>query len=267
MMTELTPPPRHSVETYAAVRETARRFAIDRVRPRAVDLDRDETFPHDLYREMGRLGLFGIAVSAELGGAGLDVYAYALIMEELSRGYASIADQCGLVELIGTLLSVHGSQCQSATYLAPILSSERLVAYCITESDAGSDVSALKTTARSDGDGWRLTGEKLWIHNAPVADTAFVLARTDPDAGHRGMRIFIVDLTSEGVRRGPKEHKMGQCASQVGALAFDNVRLPSNALLGARNRGFHIMRIPTKSAGYSDRSRPPVPIEVGHPFR
>ena len=241
MMPELTPPPRQSAETYVAVRETARRFAADRVRPRAVDLDRDEAFPHDLYKEMGRLGLLGIAVSAELGGAGLDVFAFALVMEELSRGYASIADQCGLVELIGTLLSVHGSKSQCAAYLAPILSSERLVAYCITESEAGSDVSALKTTARPDGDGWRLTGEKLWIHNAPVAGTAFVLARTDPDAGHRGMSIFIVDLTSEGVRRGPKEHKMGQRASQVGALAFDDVRLPANALLGARNRGFHIM--------------------------
>jgi alkylation response protein AidB-like acyl-CoA dehydrogenase len=241
LMTKLTPAPKHPPEIYAAICDTARRFVDARVRPRAAALDRDETFPHDLYQEMGRLGLLGITVPVERGGAGLDVLAYALVMEELSLGYASVADQCGLVELIGTLLTRHGNEAQCAEHLPGALSSGRLVAYAITESEAGSDVSGIKTLARPDGDGWRLTGEKLWIHNAPMADTAFVLARTDPDAGHRGMSIFITDLTSEGVRRGPREHKMGQRASQVGSLAFDNVRLPANALLGARNRGFHIM--------------------------
>ncbi len=240
-MSELTPTPEQPPEIYVAIRDTARRFAETQVRPRAADLDCDETFPHDLYKEMGKLGLLGITVPAEQGGAGFDVYAYALVMEELSRGYASVADQCGLVELIGTLLTVQGTDEQRAAYLPGALSAERPVAYCITEAAAGTDVSGIKTTALPDGDGWRLNGEKLWIHNAPVADTAYVLARTDPEAGHRGMSIFIVDLHANGVRRGPKEHKMGQRASQVGGLAFDNVKLPANALLGARNRGFHIM--------------------------
>jgi len=240
-MNALTPPQKHTPEIYEAIRDTARRFAQERVRPRAAALDGDETFPHDLYKEMGQLGLLGITVPAELGGAGLDVYAYALVMEELSRGYASVADQCGLVELIGTLLTTHGTPSQQATYLPGVLSSDRLAAYCITEAEAGSDVSGIKTTAMREGDGWRLTGEKLWIHNAPVADTAFVLVRTELRAGHRGMSIFIVDLHAEGVRRGPKEHKMGQRASQVGGLAFDNVRLPADALLGPLNRGFHMM--------------------------
>jgi alkylation response protein AidB-like acyl-CoA dehydrogenase len=240
-MNDLTPAPLHSPETYVAIRDTARGFANTQVRPRAADLDRDETFPHDLYKQMGGLGLLGITVPAEMGGAGLDVFAYALVMEELSRGYASVADQCGLVELIGTLLTAHGTDGQRAAHLAGALSAERPVAYCITEAEAGTDVSGIKTTATPDGDGWRLTGEKLWIHNAPVAGTAYVLARTDPEAGHRGMSIFIIDLNAEGVRRGPKEHKMGQRASQVGGLAFDNVKVPASALLGARNRGFHIM--------------------------
>ena len=240
-MSELTPTPKQPPEIYLAIRDTARRFAESHVKPRAADLDRDETFPHDIYKDMGKLGLLGITVPAEMGGADLDVYAYALVMEELSRGYASVADQCGLVELIGTLLTNHGTDEQRATHLAGALSAQRPVAYCITEAEAGTDVSGIKTTAAPDGDGWRLTGEKLWIHNAPVADTAYVLARTNPEAGHRGMSIFIVDLTSEGVRRGPKEHKMGQRASQVGGLAFDHVKLPVNALLGAKNRGFHIM--------------------------
>jgi alkylation response protein AidB-like acyl-CoA dehydrogenase len=162
-------------------------------------------------------------------------------MEELSRGYASVADQCGLVELIGTLLSVHGSEKQRELYLGDVLTARRRVAYCITEAEAGTDVSGIKTTARRDGAGWRLSGTKMWIHNAPVADFAYVLARTDPAAGNRGMSIFIVDLTAKGVARGKKEKKMGQRASPVGALHFDEVALGEDALLGQLNRGFHIM--------------------------
>jgi alkylation response protein AidB-like acyl-CoA dehydrogenase len=115
------------------------------------------------------------------------------------------------------------------------------VAYCITEPEAGTDVSGIRTEARRDGDGWVLNGGKIWIHNAPVADLAFVLARTDKAAGHRGMSIFVVDLHAQGVSRGPKEHKMGQRASQVGALTFEDVRLPSDALLGQEGRGFNMI--------------------------
>ncbi len=190
---------------------------------------------------MAGLGLFGITVPAESGGAGLDVLSYAIVMEELSRAYSSVADQCGLVELIGTLLTVHGTAMQQAEWLAPVLTFRKRVAYCITEAEAGTDVSGIKTTARRDGDGWVLSGSKIWIHNAPVADVGFVLARTNPEAGHRGMSIFIVDLNVQGVSRGKKEHKMGQRASPVGALHFDSVKLPENALLGEENRGFHIM--------------------------
>jgi alkylation response protein AidB-like acyl-CoA dehydrogenase len=115
------------------------------------------------------------------------------------------------------------------------------VAYCITEPEAGTDVSGIRTTAEKDGNGWRLNGGKIWIHNAPVADYGFVLARTDKEAGNRGMSIFIVDLHAKGVERGPKEHKMGQRASQVGALSFNDVSLGPDALLGDLGRGFHMM--------------------------
>src|SRR5690606_42018250 len=104
-----------------------------------------------------------------------------------------------------------------------------------------SDVYGIRRTAQRSGSGCSLNGTKLWIHNAPVADPAFVLARTDPSAGKRGMSIFIVDCSAEGVSRGVKEHKMGQRASQVGALFFDDVELPEDALLGAEGRGFHVM--------------------------
>ncbi|MBL8571381.1 MAG: acyl-CoA dehydrogenase family protein [Phreatobacter sp.] len=228
-------------ETHQEIRNAARRFATEVVRPRAEALDRDEAFPADIYRQMGELGLFGITTPAELGGAGLDVLAYALVMEELSRGYASVADQCGLYELIATLLSVHGTPAQQERYLGPLLRAGFRPAYCITEAEAGSDVSGIRTTAERTATGWKLTGSKLWIHNAPVADIGFVLARTDKAAGKRGMSIFIVPLDLPGVSRGAKEHKMGQRASQVGALAFDGVELPADALLGQEGRGFHIM--------------------------
>ncbi|MDJ0639171.1 MAG: acyl-CoA dehydrogenase family protein [Paracoccaceae bacterium] len=228
-------------ETHIQVRDMARDFANGAIRPVVEDLDRDENFPAELYAEMGTLGLFGIGVPEDMGGPGFDTLAYALVMEELSRGYASVADQCGLIELISTLLVRHGSEAQRSRWLADVMSAKTKVAYCITEPEAGTDVSGIRTTAARDGDGWVLNGGKIWIHNAPVADLAFVLARTDPDAGHRGMSIFAVDLHAEGVERGPKEHKMGQRASQVGALNFSDVRLPADALLGEEGRGFHIM--------------------------
>jgi alkylation response protein AidB-like acyl-CoA dehydrogenase len=228
-------------DTHKEIRQTARRFAENVIRPQAEALDRDETFPHEIYQAMGKLGLFGITTPAELGGAGLDTLCYALVMEELSRGYASVADQCGLYELIGTLLSVHGTPQQQSQWIKRLLSAELRPAYCITEAEAGTDVSGIRTTAERTATGWRLNGSKLWIHNAPVADLGFVLARTDKAAGKRGMSIFIVEFDSPGVSRGPKEHKMGQRASQVGALHFENVELTADALLGAEGRGFPIM--------------------------
>ncbi|CAH2400981.1 acyl-CoA dehydrogenase family protein [Mesorhizobium escarrei] len=227
--------------THEQVRDMARQFAEDVIRPQAEALDREERFPAELYLQMGELGLFGIGVPEEEGGPGFDTLAYALVMEELSKGYASVADQCGLVELVSSLLVRHGTASQKAHWLKPLLSAEKKGAYCITEPEAGTDVSGIRTTADRDGSGWRLNGGKIWIHNAPVADVGFVLARTDKAAGHKGMSIFIVDLTSKGVERGPKEHKMGQRASQVGTLNFTDVALPSEALLGEEGRGFHMM--------------------------
>lgn len=228
-------------ETQAQARDMARQFAQNVIRPEAEALDRDERFPAEIYAQMGELGLFGIGVPEEMGGPGFDTVTYALVMEELSRGYASVADQCGLVELISTLLVRHGTDGQRETWLGPAMRAEKRVAYCITEPEAGTDVSGIRTTAVRDGEGWVLNGGKIWIHNAPVADVGFVLARTDREAGHRGMSIFIVDLQAPGVERGPKEHKMGQRASQVGALNFSDVRLGPGSLLGQEGRGFHMM--------------------------
>jgi hypothetical protein len=228
-------------DMHQQVRDMARQFANEVVRPQAEALDHEERFPAEIFDQMGELGLFGIGVPEEMGGPGFDTLTYALVMEELSRGYASVADQCGLVELLSTLLVKNGDAGQRDRWLPGLLSGKLRGAYCLTEAEAGTDVSGIRSCAVRDGAGWVLNGSKIWIHNAPVADVGFVLARTDPEAGHRGMSIFIVDLHAEGVSRGPKEHKMGQRASQVGALNFDDVRLPAEALLGTEGRGFHMM--------------------------
>ena len=228
-------------ETHLALREAARRFAEAEVAPIAAALDEAEEYPAELYRRLAAAGLFGITVPEALGGAGADALAYALVMEELGRGYASVADQVGLVELLGTLLTQHGTSAQQDRYLRPLLRAECRCAYALTEAEAGSDLAGLRSTAGREGDSWVLNGAKLWIHNAPVADFAAVLARTDPAAGHRGMSIFLVDLDAPGVSRGRKEHKMGQRASPVGGLTFEDVRLPAAARLGPEGRGFHMM--------------------------
>ena len=233
--------PKNSVDTYEQIRDMVSAFAREEIRPQAERLDRDSEFPADLFRKMAGLGLFGITTPEAYGGAGVDCYAYAVVMEELSRGYSAVADQCGLVELICTLLSEYGTDAQKDHYLRDITAFNTRVAYCLTEAEAGSDLSGIKTTAVKTGSGWSLSGSKLWINNAPFADIGIVLARTDPGRGHRGMSVFIVDLHSSGVTRGSREHKMGQRASQVGALFFDAVRLPEEALLGELNRGFYMI--------------------------
>jgi len=160
------PIPRNDQETYVQIEDATRRFADEVIRPQAEALDHEERFPADIYAQMGELGLFGITVAEEYGGAGLDAYAYSIVMEELSRGYASVADQCGVVELIGTLLTRYGSDAQKRAWLPDVVTARKLVAYCITEAEAGSDVSGIRTTARRNGDGWVLNGSKIWIHNA-----------------------------------------------------------------------------------------------------
>jgi alkylation response protein AidB-like acyl-CoA dehydrogenase len=219
--------------------EMVRSFTAAHVRPAAGDLDATERFPAEIYARMGELGLFGITVPEADGGAGGSVADYVTVMEELSYGYASVADQCGLVELVASLLARFGTTQQKNKYLPGLLAGTTRCAYALTEPDAGSDLGALSTTARRDGDGWLLTGEKIFIHNAPVADFAMVLAVTDPSKRKRGgMSMFLVDTALPGVRRAYHEKKMGQRASQVGGFVFEDVRLPADALLGGEGQGF-----------------------------
>ena len=222
------------------VRDMARDFADQVIRPAAEALDRDERFPAEIYDQMARLGLFGIGVPEAMGGPGFDTLTYA---RGDGRAVARLCQRGRSMRACGADLDAAGAPrigAQRAS-LPDILAMKTKVAYCITEAEAGTDVSGIRTTAVRDGDGWVLNGGKIWIHNAPVADLGFVLARTDKAAGNRGMSIFIVDLHASGVERGPKEHKMGQRASQVGALSFLGCAAGADALLGDEGRGFHMM--------------------------
>lgn len=230
-------------EEHRMIRTSAARFADEVVAPRAVDLDAREAFAEDIYRAMAQQGLLGICINLEYGGAGGDALAYALVMEELARGYSSIADQCGLVELVATLLQQHGTEDQKRRYLKPLLRAELKCAFAVTESEAGSDLAGLKTRAERTAQGWRLKGCKMWIHNGPICDFAVVLARSSEGSAGKSMSTFIVERGAPGFSSGAKEHKMGQRASQLSALYFDEVALPAGAILGAEGAGFpNIMR-------------------------
>jgi alkylation response protein AidB-like acyl-CoA dehydrogenase len=220
--------------------DTVRSFVANEIKPKVVDLDATERFPEEIYRQLGALGLFGVTLPVDHYGAGGSVRDYIAVMEELAYGYASIADQAGLVELLGSLISKFGSAEQRDRYLPGLLAGTTYGAYALTEPNAGSDLGGVATTAvRVDG-GWRLTGEKIYIHNAPVAHFALVLAVTDRSKRKRGgMSMFLVDIDdTPGATRAYHEHKMGQRASQVGGFVFEDAFVPDGAVLGAEGTGF-----------------------------
>ncbi len=225
-------------EEHHLIRNAAAKFADEVVAPRAAELDEREAFCEETYRALADNGFLGIGIAEVYGGVGADSLSYALVMEELSRGYSSIADQCGLVELVATLLERFGTADQKERYLRPLLRAHRKCAFAITESEAGSDVAGIRTFAEPVGAEWRLNGAKMWIHNGPICDFALVLARTDRGMGTRGMSIFVVDADAKGFSCGRKEKKMGQRASQLSSLHFDNIHLSDAALLGEQGMGF-----------------------------
>ena len=228
-------------ERHEMIRATARAFAENEIRPVAALHDAEETFPLEIYHKAAKTGLFGVSIPEEEGGVGADVLAYAIVMEEISCGYAAVADELGNVEMVGSLLAKHGTAEQKERYLKPLLAGEAICAFAITEAEAGSDVSGIRTTATRDGSDWVIDGEKLWIHNAPNFDFGVVLVRTNKEAGNRGMSTFLIERSMPGVSSGRREKKMGQRAAQIGPIAFDGLRLPHSALLGTENRGFHQM--------------------------
>lgn len=231
-----------------ALRKKAREFALHEIRPAVKSLDETSAFPEEIYRKLAEHGLLGITIPEEWGGAGADTQSYALIIEELSYGYASIADLCGLVELIATLLLKLGTEEQKRHYLAPLIRADLKCSFALTEPDAGSDLASLSSLALKSAGGYILNGSKTFIHNGPVCDFALVLARSQEDGDkHRSMSIFIVDSDLPGFSRGKKENKLGQRASQLSSLYFKDCLLSSDALLGNEGDGFKNMMIVLES--------------------
>ena len=182
------------------LRETVHGFAADRIAPRAGDIDAGNEFPRDLWPELGELGLLGITVEEELGGAGLGYLAHVVAMEEISRASASIGLSYGAhSNLCVNQLRRWGSDDQKARYLPGLISGEHLGALAMSEAGAGSDVMGMRTTAVQDGNDFILNGSKMWITNAPQADTFIVYAITDPDGGSRKLSAFIVERGTSGL--------------------------------------------------------------------
>jgi butyryl-CoA dehydrogenase len=228
-------------EEQQLLRETVRRFAAEVVAPRAKEIDESGEFPLEFFRAAGELGLAGVYVPEEYGGAGMDMTAYCVAIEEISRVCAS----SGVIlsvnnSLVCDPLLRYGSEEQKREVLAPLAAGARLGCFALTEPEAGSDAAALRTTARREGDDYVLDGSKVFITNGTHADVALVFATVDPEKGHRGITCFIVDAETPGYRRGHHEYKLGVQASGTTQLFFEGLRVPASRRLGAEAEGFKI---------------------------
>ena len=223
------------------IQETVRDFVDERVLPVAVENDIHHKLDMSLIEGMAELGILGIVIPEEYGGAGLDYVSEALACEEIERGEAAFRTLISVhVGLNSSSLLRYGSEDLKQRYLVPQAKGEKLGCFGLTEPGAGSDVAAMRTSARREGDTWVLNGQKNWISYASVADHQLVVAKTDPSAGHKGMSAFIVERTWPGVTTADTEHKLGVWAGSTGELFFENVEIPAENLLGEEGQGFEI---------------------------
>jgi butyryl-CoA dehydrogenase len=227
-------------EDQQLLREQVRRFAEERIRPGTAERDRERRFPHEIVREMGELGLLGMLVAEEHGGAGADVPTYAIAVEELARVCPATAVTMSVSNSVCCWpIGRFGSAALRARVL-PELAAGALGAFGLTEPEAGSDPASLKTTARREADAWVLDGEKTWITNAGLARFYVVFARTDPAAGKRGISAFVVPGDAPGFTVGEPEHKLGLRASRTAPIYFTACRVPADHLLGGEGEGLKI---------------------------
>jgi butyryl-CoA dehydrogenase len=223
------------------VQETARAFARDEVLPRAAEMDRAHRHPSELVARMAELGLLGVAVPEEWGGAGLDNVSYILAMEEVSRACASTGVIMSVNNsLVCDPLVKFGSDEQKREFLRPLATGKKLGCFALSEPEAGSDAAAQKTTARRDGDSWVINGIKNWITNGPVANTCILFTMSDPAKGVKGITAFILPMDAPGVKCGPPDKKMGIRASQSCQIFLDDVRLGDGHRLGEVGGGFKV---------------------------
>ena len=229
-------------ETVDILRQTVRDFAVSEIAPRAAEIDRSNEFPRDLWPTLGRLGLLGITVEEEWGGAGMGYLAHVVAMEELSRASASVALSYGAhSNLCVNQIRRHGTADQKRAYLPRLISGEHVGALAMSEAGSGSDVVSLRLKAERRGDRYVLDGTKMWITNGPDADVLVVYAKTDADAGGRGITAFIVERGFSGFRASPKLDKLGMRGSNTSELVFSACEVPVANVLGAEGGGVEVL--------------------------
>lgn len=228
-------------EEQRMIRDMARDFARERLAPNAAEWDRESIFPSDELKELGALGLFGMTIPEEWGGAGTDYISFALAIEEIAAGDGACSTILSVNNSVvcGPLLK-YGSDYLKETYLKPLASGEMLGCFCLTEPQAGSDAAALKMRAVRDGDAYVLNGTKQFITSGQHAQVAIVFAVTDPAAGKRGISAFAVPTDNPGYKVANIEHKMGQHASDTAQIFFDDCRIPADHLIGKEGEGYKI---------------------------
>ncbi|ADD05870.1 acyl-CoA dehydrogenase [Natrialba magadii ATCC 43099] len=222
------------------IREMVSEFVDEEIVPVADEIDHEDEFPQDLVDEMADLGLMGMPFPEEYGGAGLDYHSYAIGLEEISRGSGGLGTVVAAhTSLAGNMLYEFGDDAQLEEYLTPLAAGEDIGAFALSEAGAGSDVPAMETTAEKDGDEYVLNGGKLWISNGSVSDTVTVFAKTDADAGNKGISSFVVrPEEDDGFIVENTEEKLGDKGCPTAELRFDDLRIPENRLLGAEGDGF-----------------------------
>ncbi|WP_276281698.1 acyl-CoA dehydrogenase [Halorussus caseinilyticus] len=222
------------------IRDMVAEFADEEIKPRADEIDETDEFPQDLVDEMAELGLMGMPFPEEYGGAGLDYHSYAIGLEEISRGSGGLGTVVAAhTSLAGNMLYEFGDENQKQEYLTPLNQGEDIGAFALSEAGAGSDVPAMDTTAEKDGDEYVVNGGKLWISNGSVADTVTLFAKTDPEAGNKGISSFVVrPEEDDGFHVEGTEDKLGDKGCPTAELRFDDMRIPEDRRLGEEGRGF-----------------------------
>ena len=232
----------HLGETVDMLRETVREFAAAEIAPRAAEIDRSNQFPPDLWRKLGDLGLLGITVEESFGGSAMGYLAHIVAMEEISRASASVGLSYGAhSNLCVNQIHRNGTEAQKQRYLPRLVSGEHVGALAMSEPGAGSDVVSMRLAARRDGDRYVLNGSKMWITNGPDADTLVVYARTDRDAGPRGITAFIVEKGMKGFSTAQKLDKLGMRGSNTCELVFEDCAVPAANVLGAEGSGVNVL--------------------------
>lgn len=229
-------------EDIEALREATQRWAQERVAPKAAEIDVTNEFPMELWKEMGDLGLLGVTVDEEYGGLGMGYLAHAVAVEEVSRASASVGLSYGAhSNLCVNQIKLNGTPEQKARYLPRLISGEHVGALAMSEPSAGSDVVSMKLRAEKRNDRFVLNGNKYWITNGPDADTLVVYAKTDPDAGPRGMTAFLIEKEMKGFSTSPHFDKLGMRGSNTAELIFDDCEVPYENILGEEGRGVNVL--------------------------